>query len=237
MKFSVFQLSRIGGRALNEDRMGYCYARESGLFVLADGMGGHPQGEVVAQTALDTIFTLYQQHAQPVLNDPARFLVNAGLAAHRLIVRCASKKGMLDTPRTTLVAAVMQGASATWLHCSDSRLYLVRDGQLLRRTRDHSLLEQYWTGRTSVKPVNRNTLFTCLGSTAQPAFDIAGPFALRQDDKLMLRSDGLRSSVDDAEIVHQLSRESVVEAVPALVDRALRVGGKHGDNVTVLAMD
>ena len=46
MKFSVFQVSRRGGRSRNEDRMGYCYTRESSLFVLADGMGGHPEGEV-----------------------------------------------------------------------------------------------------------------------------------------------------------------------------------------------
>ena len=52
MKFSVFQISRKGGREKNEDRMGYCYTRESGLFVLADGMGGHPEGEVAAQLAL-----------------------------------------------------------------------------------------------------------------------------------------------------------------------------------------
>ena len=52
MKFSVFQISRKGGREKNEDRMGYCYTRESGLFLLADGMGGHPEGEVAAQLAL-----------------------------------------------------------------------------------------------------------------------------------------------------------------------------------------
>ena len=55
MKFSVFQVSRKGGREKNEDRMGYCYTRESGLFLLADGMGGHPEGEVAAQLALQTI--------------------------------------------------------------------------------------------------------------------------------------------------------------------------------------
>ncbi|MDO4968133.1 MAG: serine/threonine-protein phosphatase, partial [Comamonadaceae bacterium] len=52
MKFSVFQLSRRGGRAINEDRMGYCYTREAALFLLADGMGGHAEGEVAAQLAL-----------------------------------------------------------------------------------------------------------------------------------------------------------------------------------------
>ena len=65
MKFSVFQISRKGGREKNEDRMGYCYTRESGLFVLADGMGGHPEGEVAAQLALQTISALYQKEARP----------------------------------------------------------------------------------------------------------------------------------------------------------------------------
>ena len=65
MKFSVFQVSRKGGRDKNEDRMGYCYTRESGLFVLADGMGGHPEGEVAAQLALQTIAALYQREARP----------------------------------------------------------------------------------------------------------------------------------------------------------------------------
>ena len=52
------------------------------------------------------------------------------------------REGMLDTPRTTLVAAIVQGTSATWVHCGDSRLYVVRQGELLTRTRDHSYLEQ-----------------------------------------------------------------------------------------------
>jgi serine/threonine protein phosphatase PrpC len=67
MKFSVFQISRRGGREKNEDRMGYCYTRESGLFVLADGMGGHPEGEVAAQLALQTISALYQREARPLI--------------------------------------------------------------------------------------------------------------------------------------------------------------------------
>ena len=52
MRFSVYQVSRKGGREKNEDRMGYCYTRDAGLFALADGMGGHPEGEVASQLAL-----------------------------------------------------------------------------------------------------------------------------------------------------------------------------------------
>jgi len=237
MKFSVFQLSRIGGRAMNEDRMGYCYTRKSSLFVLADGMGGHPEGEVAAQIALDTISALYQKEAKPVISNPAEFLASAVLAAHFRIIRHACQKGMLDTPRTTLVAAVVQDASATWVHCGDSRLYVVRDNQLLLRTRDHSFLEQERTGLNKYEPVNRNILFTCLGSPTKPTLEIAGPFALRQGDRLMLCSDGLWGSLSEAEIVQQLSGQSVSDAVPVLVESALLAGGAHSDNVTVLAME
>ena len=237
MKFSVFQISRKGGRERNEDRMGYCYTRESGLFVLADGMGGHPEGEVAAQLALQTISALYQKEARPAIADPAEFLTHALMAAHHKIMRYASAKGMLDTPRTTLVAAILQGTGATWVHCGDSRLYVVRDGQLLTRTRDHSYMEQRRASVIKLQNVNRNILFTCLGSPTRPVFDIAGPVELQQGDKLLLCSDGLWGSLSDADIVHDLARLPVSEAVPDLVERALRAGGDHSDNVTVLAVE
>ena len=237
MKFSIFQLSRIGGRAVNEDRMGYCYTRESCLMVLADGMGGHPEGEVAAQLAMEAMSTLYQREARPVIAHPEQFLSTALLAAHHRIIRYATQKGMLDTPRTTLVAAVLQDGRATWIHCGDSRLYLVRDGELLLRTRDHSYMEQERAGLATPAHVNRNILYTCLGSPGKPVFDIGNPVTLLEGDKLMLCSDGLWGSLDDVAIVQQLARKGVSDAVPELVDSALLAGGQHSDNVTVLAVD
>ena len=239
MKFSVFQISRKGGREKNEDRMGYCYTRESGLFVLADGMGGHPDGEVAAQLALQTISALYQREARPLIADTVEFLSSALMAAHHQIIRYASEKGMLDTPRTTLVACILQGTGATWVHCGDSRLYVVRDAELLTRTRDHSYLEQQKGEPNFIQTsrINRNILFTCLGSPTKPVFDIAGPVVLQQGDKLMLCSDGLWGSLTDAEIVKHLASKGVSDAVPDLVENALRVGGERSDNVTVLAME
>jgi PPM family protein phosphatase len=237
MKFSVFQISRKGGREKNEDRMGYCYTRESGLFVLADGMGGHPEGEVAAQLALQTVSALYQKEARPTVGDVNEFLSTSLMAAHHQIIRYASEKGMLDTPRTTFVAAIVQGTSATWVHCGDSRLYVVREGELLTRTRDHSYLEQQNAGVVKLDNINRNILFTCLGSPTKPVFDITGPITLQQGDKILLCSDGLWGSLSDVDIVRHLATQSVSDAVPDLVESALRNGGEHSDNVTVIALE
>ena len=237
MKFSVFQLSRRGGREKNEDRMGYSYTRDAGLFALADGMGGHPEGEVAAQIALQTMSARFQREARPSLAVPTSFLASSLMGAHHQIIRYASERGLLDTPRTTLVAALVQEGELHWMHCGDSRLYVVRDGQLLVRTRDHSYSEaQAGAGMTS-EAINRNVLFTCLGSTVRPMFDIAGPLRLMQGDRVLLCSDGLWGSLDDDLIVRTLGALPVAKAVPALVDVALQNAGEHSDNVTVLAFE
>ena len=158
MKFSVYQISRQGGRERNEDRMGYAYTRESGLFVLADGMGGHPEGAMAAQLALQTFSAYFQKAANPTLREVPEFLSSALMAAHHQIIRYAAEKGMLDTPRTTLVAAVMERGNMHWVHCGDSRLYLVRDGELLTRTRDHSYMEQQAHLGRATQHINRNIL-------------------------------------------------------------------------------
>ncbi|MDR3065958.1 MULTISPECIES: PP2C family protein-serine/threonine phosphatase [Comamonas] len=235
MKFSVFQLSRRGGRALNEDRMGYCYTREAALFVLADGMGGHPDGEVAAQIALQVVSTLFQQKARPQLEEPAQFLEEALLLAHRQILRYASGKGMMDTPRTTLVAAVLQEGKVTWIHCGDSRLYWVREGQLVERTRDHSYTEMRKVS-AMLAQANRNVLFTCLGSPSKPIFDVSETRRLEEGDQLMLCSDGLWGAVPTPEILQIMSGKAVAHFVPMLVDTALKRAGDGSDNVTVLAL-
>jgi len=241
MKFSVFQVSRKGGREKNEDRMGYCYTRQSGIFMLADGMGGHPQGEVAAQLALQVVSAMFQKEATPELADVDAFLSSAVMAAHRQILRYSIEKGMLDTPRTTFVAAVVQAGAVTWLHCGDSRLYVVRQGEMLARTRDHSFLEQSKTatsaGMKLPERINRNVLFTCLGSPTKPVFDVAGPVALQQGDKLMLCSDGLWGSLTDEDITYHLGHKPVSDAVPDLVEKALIKGGETSDNVTCIAFE
>ena len=237
MKFSVFQISRRGGREKNEDRMGYAYTREAGLLVLADGMGGHPEGAMAAQLALQTVSAYFQKAATPTVREVPDFLASALMAAHHQIIRYAAEKGMLDTPRTTLVAAVMERGSMHWVHCGDSRLYLIRNGELLTRTRDHSYMEQQAHLGRATSHINRNILFTCLGSPAKPVFDLSGPVQLQQGDRVLLCSDGLWGTVKDFEIAAEMASQPLEQAVPELVEMALKRGGPRCDNVTVLAME
>jgi len=244
VRFSVYQVSRKGGRPKNEDRMGYCYTRSAGLFALADGMGGHPEGEVASQLALQTLSAMFQRDAKPTLPDPMRFLQEAVLAGHHQLLRYATDKALMDTPRTTVVACVLQGHAAYWAHCGDSRLYLLRDGKLVTRTRDHSYIELQGALAQAGQPMpadaqrfNRNVLFTCLGSPGKPVVDTAGPVTLQPGDRLMLCSDGLWGSLSDEAIVETLSQRPISDAVPELAEQALRVAGARSDNVTVLGVE
>ncbi len=240
MRFSVYQVSRKGGREKNEDRMGYCYTRDAGLFALADGMGGHPEGEVASQLALQTLAAMFQRDCKPTLADPLRFLHEAIIAGHHQLLRYATQKALIDTPRTTVVACLLQGNAAYWAHCGDSRLYLVRGEKLIARTRDHSYSELQQT-MSQVVPMNdrfnRNVLFTCLGSPGKPVVDTVGPLLMQSGDRLLLCSDGLWGTVDDNVITEQLARRDISDAVPELVEQALRNGGVKSDNVSVLAVE
>jgi serine/threonine protein phosphatase PrpC len=116
----------------------------------------------------------------------------------------------------------------------------VRGDKLLARTRDHSYSELQDT-LSQVVPmsdrVNRNVLFTCLGSPGKPVIDTSGPLRLQPGDRVLLCSDGLWGSLPDPVITEQLARLPISEAVPELVERALRKAGDRSDNVTVLAVE
>jgi protein phosphatase len=241
MQFSVYQQSHIGGRKVNQDRMGYSYTREALLLVLADGMGGHQRGEVAASIALQTMSSLFRSQATPYVKKPERFLEEAFQRAHEEIQRYAREHGMPDNPRTTIVACLVQHNCAVWAHCGDSRLYWLRRGQILARTRDHSHIEHLIAkgladpSERATHP-DRNKLYSCLGASTPPKVELSRQASLEPGDVLLLCSDGLWGILPDTEIVHQLSTHTIVQAVPDMIGMATAIAGPRGDNTTALAI-
>ena len=241
MRFSVYQESHIGGRKVNQDRMGYSFTRDALLLLVADGMGGHIKGEVAATIAMQTIGILFRQKATPYVKKPERFLEDSFLAAHHEILRYRTQHQLSETPRTTVVACLIQNGSAYWAHCGDSRLYWMRHGQILARTRDHSRIETL-IAQGKVDPSERDThpdrnkLFNCLGASNLPIVEISRRAALQAGDVMLLCSDGLWSMLPDHLLAQQLNDNTIVRAVPELIATATGIAGKHSDNVTALAM-
>jgi protein phosphatase len=148
---------------------------------------------------------------------------------------------MKDTPRTTVVACLVQHNCAIWAHCGDSRLYWVRGGQILARTLDHSHIEHLISkglaqpSERSTHP-DRNKLYNCLGASSVPKIAMSRQSSMQAGDVLLLCSDGLWGVLPDEEIVHQLSNHTIVRAVPDMIGMATTIAGAEGDNTTALAI-
>jgi len=241
MRFTIFQDTAIGARAVNQDRMGYCFTRESLMMVVADGMGGHLRGEVAAQLTLQACASMFQALAQPRLPDPAAFLEAALRAAHRDLLRYQAAQGLPEAPRTTVVACVVQEDATWWAHAGDSRLYWLRDGRILARTRDHSKVQTMVTlgliteAELETHP-ERNKVLNCLGSPQDPTVEITAREPLQRGDTLVLCTDGFWSGIPEAGFAAAFARGPVAVAVPGLVRRALEHNGRTADNTTVVAL-
>jgi len=241
VRFSIYQESKKGGRKVNQDRMGYLYTRDSLMMMVADGMGGHARGEVAAQLTMQTVAAVYQRLAKPLLPDPARFLEEAVLASHFELHRYRAEQSLPEAPRTTIVLCVVQRGVATWAHVGDSRLYLIRNGDIVERTLDHSRVH-HLVSSGLIRPEDakdhpeRNRIFNCLGAFVAPTVEISHPTALHGGDILLMCSDGLWGTLSDREIVDAFSNRTVMRAVPDIVDAALEQGGPESDNCTALAM-
>lgn len=241
MKFSIYQSSRQGGRKYNQDRVAYSYSKESLLMVLADGMGGHLHGEIAAQITVQMLAEGFQKQARPRIKDPFGFLEQAMHNVHEAIGDYALEHTLLETPRTTCVACIIQQGTAYWGHVGDSRLYLFRDGQLLARTRDHSKVQQlYEQGQITEAQMTthpeRNKIYSCLGGIIPPEVEISKPIKLDNGDTLMMSSDGLWSQLSIGEVTSILGAYPLNQALSELLDHAEFRGGQDGDNLSVVAM-
>ena len=241
MRFSIVQESRIGARRVNQDRLGHWRTGEALLLVVADGMGGHPRGEVAAELAVAHFASAFRADARPRLADPAAFLARAFAGSHAAIVRRAAELRLPDSPRTTAVACVVQDGTAYWSHLGDSRLYLVRGGRILARTRDHTPVQRLVdAGRIREEAVpshpDRNKLLQCLGGDPPPELEPATSARLAKNDIVLLCSDGLWGPLTPRQLLTTLLGTELRTAVRELAELAESRSGPECDNVSVLAM-
>jgi PPM family protein phosphatase len=241
MRFTIFQQSHIGGRKVNQDRLAYSYSKDVMLMVIADGMGGHARGEIAAEIAVNTINNRFQTEARTVLRRPKEFLDAALHAAHRAIVAFADKNDMLECPRTTIVAVVIQHGKACWAHVGDSRLYLFRSGRLAAVTADHSRVQQMidagilTPAQAAVHP-DRNKIYNCLGGVLPPTITHSEEWALQVGDSIWISTDGFWGPLNTDSIAAQTLDADVVTLVPKLMEDAERKAGAESDNLSVVAM-
>ncbi|MBK9783365.1 MAG: serine/threonine-protein phosphatase [Betaproteobacteria bacterium] len=241
MRFTIYQESRQGGRANNEDRTTCCYSRDALLMVIADGMGGHHYGEIASQIAVQTMADVFQREARPVLADPFRFLQKGMTNAHHAITDYAARHKLKDSPRTTCVACVVQDNIAYWAHAGDSRLYLMRDDRVIAQTRDHSRIRllidegMISEAQAAVHP-DRNKIYSCLGSPTPPEIEFSRKTPLTHGDIVLLSTDGLWGVTSGEQMALALKGPNFLQTVPKLLADAEVKGGPHGDNLSVVAV-
>jgi serine/threonine protein phosphatase PrpC len=221
-------------RAANEDC--FAVAPELGLYLVADGMGGHSGGQMAsrlaAQTAVTTLEALEGATATPT--DKLRYAV---AAANREIFSTAQQKPELAGMGTTLVAVLARGERIALAHVGDSRAYLVRGGRIRQLTDDHSLVAEL-VRRREISPraarehPHRHVLTRALGVRRHVEPDLA-ELTPAEDDVFVLCSDGLTTHVGDDEIMKLVGEAGDLEVG---CDRLIGLANSRGgeDNITVV---
>jgi serine/threonine protein phosphatase PrpC len=241
VKFTIYQESRLGKRRNNEDRLAHCYSRDALLMVIADGMGGHYYGEIAAQIAVQCMTEAFQREADTRIGDPFSFINRTMLSAHCAIFDFTTAHKLPDSPRTTCVACLIQDNVAYWAHVGDSRLYLIRGGKVLTRTRDHSRI-QLMIDQGKITPAqahthpDRNKIYSCLGGSQDPKIELSRKTPLEAGDVIALCTDGLWGIYTDEMLATALQNENLMKVVPEIMEKADAHGGKNADNFSIVAV-
>jgi len=232
--------NRLGNRSSNQDRCLVLQESDCVLLAVADGMGGHARGDLAAQTAVNSLGHSFLSQREAVAN-PEHFLKTALEIAHLETVEAGRANTPPVEPRTTCVVCLVQGNQAWWAHVGDSRLYLLRAGKLLTRTRDHTpveeLLQNGVINEDELKshPL-RNGVSRCLGGALRfpkISFDHA---ELKPGDTLLLCSDGLWSALPERRLLDTPVSGDLEFAVNELADEAETTSYPHSDNISLVGL-
>ncbi|NHF73854.1 PP2C family protein-serine/threonine phosphatase [Paracoccus xiamenensis] len=233
--FQTAALSHQGCvRSHNEDN--YVALPELGLWVVADGMGGHEAGDIASDIIVQEMSSLGV--AVTASDQRARFLERLDRAHHR--IRAHAAEHDLDTVGTTVAALMVFGAELSCAWAGDSRIYLLRDRVLTAMTRDHSevatlLAEGTITPEEARSSPRRNVITRAIGIGSAPQPEVVTGVA-RPGDRFLICSDGLTEHLTDEDLTYVLGAgRDAQQAAEHLVGMTLERGAK--DNVTVVVID
>ncbi|HWT46903.1 MAG TPA: protein phosphatase 2C domain-containing protein [Vicinamibacterales bacterium] len=232
-------------RKINEDS--FVCDVELGLFIVADGLGGHSAGEVASGLAVDTISGFIRRTEEdselswpygiePALSFGGNVLRTAVYLANRRVFRAAEKHDEYTGMGTTVVAARINAARLSVAHAGDSRLYLLANGVLKQLTRDDTWAATILAAQEGGKGVSpprsmKHVLTNVIGAREQADVHL-GEYDLSPGDTILLCSDGLHGVLDDGALLEMMTSDPPPQVAARLVEAALARGAK--DNVTAV---
>lgn len=248
MPVKSYAMSDVGlRRSHNEDS--YCDNQQLGLFVVADGMGGHAAGEIASVNAVKAIENFVQQALNDRdmtwpfgidenLSEWENILLSAVKVANQIICRMAAEKPELSGMGTTIAGLQFHDKEVVVFHVGDSRVYRIRGNEIVQLTTDHSWVNEQLQRRMITEEEARthrwkNVITRALGNKSTIEVDLKTLDA-EQDDIMLLCTDGLSGLVSDEVLLETLTenRDCLEKVCPELVAQANAAGGH--DNITVL---
>ena len=249
MRTEHADLSLVGDRDDNQDRVTVAIGEHAAFLAVIDGMGGHSDGSRAADTALKSLLESFWANPQPLF-DPLGFLHMSLSKAHDDVVRMGSALSVDSRPRATTAVCLIQDGAAFWAHVGDSRVYHIRNGAPFERTRDHSHVELLLRdGKITEDEIQthpmRNFVECCLGGDpAVPEMTISGRRVLAPGDIVLLCTDGIWANLRDVDIAAFYNSQTgtggdganLRTALEQLGQRAVQASAPYSDNSTVAAM-
>ena len=237
MIFDRYEYSNRGGRSYNEDSVGSRIEGNNGIFVVADGLGGHFFGDVASACVRDTLLEKFPCQDR----NPGRWFEEQIADANRRVLELQEEKGTVL--KSTVAALYVMENKAVWAHAGDSRLYYIHEGRLKAFTEDHSVAyKKYKAGEISRSDIafdeDQPRILRAIGGRDhnEPAICVYDE-VISSGDAFLLCSDGTWEFLDDEEIVIDfLQSENARQWAEYLLLRIMeRISGGN-DNLTILTI-
>lgn len=243
MELEFAEISLTGDREDNQDRAAVAISEGAGLLVVMDGMGGHAYGARAAETGCQVLLEMFHSLPKPLF-DPLGFLHLALGRAHAAVASLGTQLQLELRPRATCAVCLVQRGEAYWAHVGDSRVYHLRGGAIVARTRDHSHVEQLLReGSIREEEVQshpmRNFVECCLGGEpALPEMSMSWRRPLEDGDLLLVCTDGIWANLKDGDIAGfwRPGNGDYRDALAALAARAVAASAPHSDNASAASL-